>query len=141
MIRTNKHFKSQISVFESIFISLLFIIIVSTLINKTDFTTHDFETNTQSLIDTIYYSETFRQIILNENLSQNSTTQDWTNITNLLNQEYINYELIISNLTSSKKIHNCSGELEKIYSEKIIFSGINNTANFEFRIIRLGVCN
>ena len=133
--------KSQITVAE---IPLLILLISSSIIyftyepNINLIQNKDYSVTINSFLNAIYSSDEFRNIIMKENLSSVTITENWTNMSKLLNETFGKYELIISNNTVSKKIFSCNTTYNKFFSEKII--SIQNNSDFEFRKIKLGVC-
>lgn len=98
----------------------------------------DYSFTVETFLDSIYYSGDFRSQVINEDLSVVGVTEDWSSLELLLNDSFLKYELIISNTTSSKSIYSCSADNTKIIRERII--AINNSEQYEFRLLRLGVC-
>ncbi len=131
--------KSQIAFFEFTLVFLLFgFIFTSNILIQNNDIEKDYKVTVDSMLNSIYYLEDFRNITLDEDLSQSLITQNWDNVETILNSSFNNFELIISNNTVSKKIFICSATYNKIYNEKII--SIKNNTKFEFRKITLGVC-
>lgn len=98
----------------------------------------DYKFRISSLVDALIMEENYRNIIMLENLSSSSITEDWTNIAQLINKSFLNYEIILSNNSVEKEIFICNASYSKFFDEKII--SIKNNTLFEFRKIRLGVC-
>ena len=131
--------KAQISAFEMTMATILLfssIMYFGYYIDEKSIGFH--KTQIDSFLDTMYYSEDFRNIIMNEDLSQVTLTEDWTNISLLLNTSFRNYEILISNETVTKTIYSCTEDSGKEYSEKII--AILDNDYYEFMKITLGVC-
>lgn len=134
-----KFIKSQVSAFE---MTLGIILLFSTVMyfgyyfGEQNIGVH--KTQVESFLDTIYYGEEFRNILMDEDLSQVNLTQNWANVSTLLNNSFRSYEVLVSNETVSKTIYSCNGTSGKEYSEKIITIKDNN--NYEFRKLTLGVC-
>jgi hypothetical protein len=95
-----------------------------------------------SLIDSIYFSEKFRDNIFNENISNPSLSTNWQELNTILKNSLNDYELKLITDSNSKLIFSCSKNYEEYsyvyFVERILFIKDNN--NFEKRIIRLGVC-
>jgi len=131
--------KSQISAFEMTMATILLfssIMYFGYYIDEKNIGFH--KTQIDSFLDTMYYSEDFRNIMMNEDLSQEALTEDWTNVSLLLNTSFRSYEILISNETLTKTIYSCTEVSGKEYSEKII--AILDNDYYEFRKITLGVC-
>ena len=131
--------KTQISAFEMTLATILLfssIMYFGYYIDEKNIGIH--KTQIDSFLDTIYYNEDFRIIIMSEDLSQASLTQNWTTFSTLLNTSFKRYEILISNETVTKTIYSCTEISGKEYTEKII--SILDNDNYEFRRITLGVC-
>ena len=136
MIFKNKN--ALISIFEIVFILTLFSGAIIYFTTSHNLEEKDYKFTIETSLDRIYYDVNNRGILFDEDLSQTSLTQNWTNISTFLNSTFLNYELILSNKTVDKIIFNCSSLNEKYFSEKVI--SIKNNTVFEFRKIKLGVC-
>lgn len=130
--------KTQISVIELPMLFLLFGFALVYFNTSLDFNDIDYKLRIDSFLDSLYFSENFRNTIYNENLSSNSITSNWSNFSNLANSSFLKYELIISNNTISKTIFFCNDSNNKYFKEYIL--SIQNNTNFEFRKIKFGVC-
>jgi len=133
-----KSSKGLISVFEITFLFILFFSSITYFGILTNHEEKDYKFNIESSLDTLYFYEQNRVLFMEEDLSNLTTTGNWTNISNILNSIYLNYELVISNNSISKKIFSCNSSNEKYYTERII--SIENNEIYEFRKIKLGVC-
>lgn len=91
-----------------------------------------------SVLDSIYYSESYRNLIMDENLTSPSVEEDWTNVSDVLSEVFLNYELILFDDVDEKLIFSCSSKFNKYYTERVI--SIKDNDNFGFRKVRLGVC-
>jgi len=91
-----------------------------------------------SSLDSLYNTNSFRDTIMVEDLSNSNIIENWDPIFSYLNSSFLNYELILSNLTTSKIIKSCNATTEKYLSERIF--AIKNNTIYEFRMLRLGVC-
>lgn len=140
MIKMYFNKKCQISVFETMYSFLIVILMFSFYFYNSTKNINDkqYKYNIDSMLNSIYYSENFRSQILNENISEEALSQDWSLLNNTLKKAYSSYEFVIKNSTVSKKIFECDPTYSKIYSSKII--AIENNDNFKFREIILGVC-
>jgi len=131
--------KGQISAIE---IPIIFLLLSSALIYfnfTSDLSNNiDYSLTIDSFLNSLYFSNQFRKNIMLENLSTTTIIQDWSQVDTLLNKSFSNYELIISNKTTSKYIFSCNATYNKYFSQKTI--AIYNNSNFEFRKITLGVC-
>ena len=131
--------KSQFASIEIILLILLFAFSTAYFYKPIDSTLQDYKLNIDSALDTIYYSDDYRSIIMNEDISLSSHTEDWSDINTTLSDFYRNFELILSDDNLSKNIFSCSGDFNtKYYTERVI--AIEDNDNFEFRKLRLGVC-
>ena len=130
--------KTQISIIEIPLLLLLFIsfLFIPGILHQSE--TKDYKLSIDSFFDSIIYSEDYRDIFMDENLSKLSITEDYSNLKIVLDKVFIHYDLSISNLTVEKKIFSCEPIFNKYVSERII--SIKNNDNFEFRKIILGVC-
>lgn len=129
---------AQISFFEFVLIFLLFGFLFTSSIYDSKTIDKDHKIGVDSFLDSIYYSEDFRNLTFDENLSASALSEDWTQVQLLLDNSFNNYELILSNSSDSKHIFSCDAKYNKYYSERII--SIKNNTRFEFRQLRLGVC-
>lgn len=136
----NHNLKSQLSIVEVAFVLLLFSFVA--VYFSFDFDLNEqknYQVNLDSSLNSIYYSESFRNKIMSEDLSVEAFTNDYGDLESLLENMYVNYEFIISDDVNSKKIFTCSDSSMKYYSEKII--SISDSGNiYNFRKIRIGVC-
>ena len=132
-----KNKKAIITVIEMSLLVLMFVS-VSYYMTSNPVFDHPYQESVDSMLDAIYQSGDFSQMVLSENLSAFFPSQDWTSISRILNESYNDYELIISNTTYSKKIYICQARYSKINSQRIIT--ISNNTQFEFRKVTLGVC-
>lgn len=143
MIRSkflNYNLKSQISIVEIAFVLLLLSFTAVYFSFNFDLSEpKNYQVNLDSSINSIYYSENFRNKIMSEDLSVEAYTNDYSDLQLILDEMYLNYEFIISDNINSKKIFACSDNSMKYYSEKII-AVPNNGNSFSFRKITLGVC-
>jgi len=132
--------KTQISIIEIPFIFVLFSFIIGFLYftSNSNLNLDTEDLTISSSLDSIYYSEEFRSNILKEDLSITNPSQNWSNLSIYLNKIFLEYEFVISNSTTEKKIFSCNAKYSKKYFERII--SIENNTNFKFRKIKLGVC-
>ncbi|MFW6009301.1 MAG: hypothetical protein ACOCP8_08575 [archaeon] len=133
--------RGQFVLVEILLIGLLFSSLLYLTYNSNRDDVQSYYYTVDSSIDAIYYSESFRNIILNEDLSVIDLTQNWTELESILNNKFKSYEFVISNITDKKTIFDgCAGDYHnKIIKERII--ALKNISNYEFRIIKLGVCS
>ena len=129
--------RAQISVVEGILMILLFVFFFSSLTLYSQTTYTGSSVNLDSLLDSIYYSENYRDIIMNEDLSSEELSQDWSEIESVLNNSVGSYELILLNKTTNKKITECQASYGKNFEERIFGSSQDE---YEFRKLRIGVC-
>lgn len=128
---------AQFSVIELSFVFLLFIFSISFFSAKSNVENVDYGYSVESFLDSIYYSEDFRSLMLDEDLSNGAITEDWSSFEEIVGRNFNSYSIAISNLSISKNIATCTGDF-KYVSERLI--SIENNDNFEFRMISLGVC-
>ena len=133
--------KAQITVVEMGLLFLLFGTILGVLGMHFYEDDSNYISQVDSFLDMIYYSNQFRSLFMGEDLGSSAISEDWIDLGVLLNNSFGsgNYEVILSNLSNSKKIYSCESNYEKYYVERIL--SINNNTLFEFRMIRLGVCS
>lgn len=131
--------KSQVSVFEIGFaVTLLFAFTIYFGFYIMDDGVGVHKTQVESFTNSMYYSEEFRNLFMNEDLSQSTITQNWTNFSNLASNAFVSYSLVLSNETINKTIYSCTEISGKEITEKIMFIRDNNYS--EFRKITFGVC-
>lgn len=131
--------KAQFSVIELIFLILLFSLISSYIFFDFKISHKDYNVMLETGLDSIYYSEGFREEILAENLGVEGLTQDWTLLNQTLSKMFNKFEFIILSSSDSKIIFSCGEISGKLFDERII-SIDGNGDNYDFRKIRLGVC-
>ncbi len=137
---------AQISIIEFPMLIMLFSLFIGGIYIIPNLAQNDFSNNIESFLDSVYYSDDFRENVILENLSKDSLDVDWSNLNLILSEVYGdgNYEIIISNLTYSKVIFSCNASLNKYYAERIISifnnSNTDNNSIYDFRKIKLGVC-
>jgi hypothetical protein len=136
-----KPMKGQFALIEILLIGLLLSSLIYLSYNSHREELQSYNYLVDSSIDAIYYSENFRDLIVSENLSVGILTQDWTEMQNILDYKFNNYELVIFNNTYEKVIFNgCDYDYKnKIIKERIVV--LKNASSYDFRIIRLGVCS
>ena len=133
--------KSQFSIVETIFVILLFLSVIGTYtLYNNNYNSKDYSISLESAIDSIYYSLDYRELFINENIEISAITEDWSFLNNTLSNMFNKYELILldESQTISKTIFSCEEVNGKMYTERII--SINSGNQFNFRIVRLGVC-
>ncbi len=130
--------QSQVSFIEFVLVFLMFGFLFTTITYSNSIIDEDRKYTVDSMLDSLYNLEEFRNLTLDEDLSSSSLTGDWDNIESYLNSSFLGYELLISNNSFSKKIFSCSETYEKYFSENII--SIKNNTEFDFRKVTLGVC-
>ncbi|MDA3856503.1 MAG: hypothetical protein PF569_09690 [Candidatus Woesearchaeota archaeon] len=130
--------KSQITVVESSFILLLFLGTIVFLVVKPSLSSElNYQKNVDTIADSIYYSETFRDIIMLEDLTTDTKSEDWSKFELVLNSSISDYDFSISNGTLSESLYSCDGDF-KDFAERVI--SIENNTVSEFRTFRIGVC-
>lgn len=135
-----RYFKNKSGIITAIEISVLFLLISSFFIyfNHNLEIDNKYNLNLESSLDSLLFLDQHRKILILENLSSSFLIEDWSNIEIYLDKVFLNYELIISNSTISKKIFSCESQISKTYTSRVV--GIYNNSNYEFRKIILGVC-
>lgn len=130
--------RSQISVVEITLVLVMFasFIVYFGVLKQPVTTDHQIEID--SMADALYASEEFRERIISEELDIRLATENWSNISTILNSTFAEYELVVGNLTDEKKIEDCTGVYYKAYAERIIT--IKDNDNYDFRKFRIGVC-
>jgi len=138
-----KNTKSQISIIEIIFIILLLSVFFSYYSYNPDmfFQEKEYKNELNTIADSIYYSENYRDLIINENLTNNSIDYTkWNNFNQTISKLISNYEIIIRENNLSKNIFNCSGKIKnREFVERIIFCN-NLSTVCKFRKIQIGGC-
>ncbi len=130
--------KAQISIIEFTFVMVLLSATIGYLIYSFPLQSQDYDITLNSMLDSIYYSEDYRAIFMDENLAVGAKTENWNSLSSVLNKTLGNYELILYDDTNEKYIFSCNETLGKKFSERII--AIKNNTLYDFRKIRLGVC-
>lgn len=130
--------KSQFSVIEVIFLVLLFSVISSYVFFDFKIPQKDYNLLLETSLDSIYYSEDYRQIIIDESLILSSLTEDWSQINVSLEKMLGDFELIVLDGSRSKVIVSCVESSGKVFDERIIT--VDSGDSYDFRKIRLGVC-
>ncbi len=130
--------KAQFSVIEIGFVLLL---LFTFMIHIKPFG-FEFQDDKKILVDSYLHSlkfnSTIRDLVLNENLSNSSLSQNWSQVDIYLGESFLSYSLNVGNSTTTKSIISCSGAYGKYVSEDIIATDSSN--NYDFRKISLGVC-
>lgn len=130
--------KSQISVIEMAVVLGLFGAFSIYFGSLVEVNQVDYQFQIDSLLDSIYYSEDYRSVIMSEDLTSSELSQDWDEIINFIEEDVENFEIVVGNLSNEKIVTFCTGVYHKSFSEKVI--SIEDNDNFEFRKIRIGVC-
>jgi len=128
----------QFSVVEILFVILLIGSVSGYILFDFKEVNKDYSTFVESGLDVIYYSEDYRNIIINENLQVGGLTENWNNLELALSDMTNNFELIILDNSDSKVIFSCNETSGKILDERVI--SVNSGDKFSFRKVRLGVC-
>ena len=128
----------QFSVVEILFVILLIGSVSGYIFFDFKEVNKDYSTFVESGLDVIYYSEDYRNIIINENLQVGGLTENWNNLELALSDMTNNFELIILDNSDSKVIFSCNETSGKILDERVI--SVNSGDKFSFRKVRLGVC-
>jgi hypothetical protein len=145
-IKMSKNFKSkfkkiaQITVIEFSLLALLFsgiFIYISVEPQKTSNSFYSY--NLETYLTSISKIQLVREVIVLENLSNSTITQDWTFILSAMNISFNSFELIVSNNTVSKTIVSCTSTNGKFF--KSVFISSYNITEFEPKTVTLGVCN
>ena len=141
----NNFKKSQMSIIESVFMIMLFVVFSTYYSYDTNslIATQDYTFSIDSAVNSIYYSDDYRNIIFEEDLL-NSTIDfvKWDSMNQTLSNMFYNFELVITDDTGnySKTIFECKqGMYNKLLSERMFFCGAD-LDNCNFRVLRLGVC-
>ncbi len=135
--------KSRSSQFAIVELSLLALLISGAIVYliyyDNSYMDFDYGFQASSALDTVFTLTTFRDIVISEDLSNSTLTEDWSEITNFLSSAFLKYELLIINDFNEKTIiSSCNNYFKREYFERIV--SIGNETQFEFRKIRLGVC-
>ena len=131
--------KAIISVVELGLVAVLFVVIVTYVSIVPQVNDKDNTFQLESMANSIYYDGTFRDIIMNEDISGSSPTLSWTPMYYYLNASFRNFEIIILNDSDSLKIVGCETTYYKKFTERVLTINTSNSS-FEFRRFRLGVC-
>ena len=131
--------KAQLSVVEMGFVLLLLSTYLLYLGTLPSVPSPDPQYQIDSALDSLYYSEEYRDLFLNENLDIALPTGNWTNVTEYLNRSFSSYELIIASESQEKYIETCSASYYKSFSERILVVDTSGE-EYEFRKLSLGVC-
>lgn len=101
--------------------------------------TSSYHLQSKTFLHTYNFTQTQRDIIFSENLSQESITQNWTTITSNFSKEFFNYGLYVGNITEEKQIKQCSNNISnnKFSSQKLMLS---NKSVYSQKTLRLEVC-
>lgn len=129
--------KSQITVIEVSFIFILFFGVISFFVVKPCVSEINYQKSIDSVADSIYYSEYFRSIIMDEDLTDSIKTEDWSAFESFMDSILPTYDFVISNVTLSETLYSCDGDFKE-FAERII--SIKNNDIFEYRTFRIGVC-
>ena len=137
----NNNKKGQFSAVEILLMIIMFATVATFFGNNPLSTSNDFKYSVESSINSIYQSNNYRNSIIDENLSTDTNSQNWSSLENLLNKKYNSYKVKILNKTSKKTILDKCNQTynNKLISEKIVSTTGND--KYEFRRIRLEVCS
>lgn len=133
-----RHKKAFFSVFEISFV-LLILFSLASLPPLLSWGEYDYKESLDSYLVSLQINETFRQTIINENLSEESLTQNWSTIEVELENSFHDYELRIKSYdqNQSKLIFQCQTKTNKEFSSIYVVVDGNN---YDFREVILGVC-
>lgn len=133
--------KAQISIVESVLFIVLFLSFAYAYGTIHFQNEQQIETSidVDTMMDLLYARNDTHQVIEAENLSTTTVTGNWTNVTNMLSVSFSSYEIIVYNLSTEKYIVSCNATYSKRYSERLY--AISNNSNFDFRVLRVGVCS
>lgn len=107
-----------------------------------EFQSNDSTLNTlqiKSFFHNFVFSDSQREVIFTENLTNSSVTQDWDSIITSFNASFTNYGIYVGNLTFEKNITSC---INHSYTHQRSFSRLffSNDSLYTSRVIRLEVC-
>lgn len=131
--------RSQFSAIEVVLVMMLFAFSSIYYVNSVSTSQKDYKYNIDTGLDSLYYNESYRFLIMNENLDVSHKVLDWSSLNQTLSNMYNNFELTIGNKTTSKFIYNCNQDYNNKYSTERIIS-IGDASTYEFRRVKLGVC-
>lgn len=135
-----KNNKAVFAIIESLFLLLLIIVGFSYFYNTSQNTVNsDYTYTLTSILNTMNKNDDYMDIVLKENLSQSTITQNWSQITNYLDSQFNNYLLYVGNTTTQKTIVSCNSRFEtNINQLMVIGNKISNEVGF--KVLTLGVC-
>ena len=136
--------RSQIALFEIAFVLLLFFGALTYFANVSyEKKSSDYQATVESFADVLYKNETFRNVIKNENLGNANLNQDWSEIEELLNNSFLNYELIVRGPPGNPNVQEvflCNKSYGKVITQRIVSGNDTDSNNYELRRVTLGVC-
>lgn len=135
-----KNKKGVFAIIESLFLLLLIIVGFSYFYNTNQNSVNsDYTYTITSILNTMNKNDDFMNIILQENLSQTTITQNWSGITNYLDSQFNTYLLKVGNTTTQKNIVSCDSRFEN-HINQIMVVGNRPTNEVDFKVLTLGVC-
>lgn len=137
LMRFNK--LAQITVIEFSLLALLFSGIFFYFTISQQPTTNSFNSyNLDTYLSSISKLDSIRNVVVLEDLSNTTITQNWTNTLTIINLTLNKYELYLTNGTTSKYIQTCTSINGKFFSQSFISS--YNLTTFDPKTLVLGVC-
>lgn len=132
--------KGLFSLFEIAFtLMLIGGVMIYGIYSSSSFHERSYGFQSKSFLHTYEFEPETREILFEEDLTQNSVVLNWTNVTDVFDDNFLNYGLLIGNITDEKSIVNCdnSSYTSKRSYQKIFFS---NESGYSSRILTLEVC-
>ncbi|MCA9486379.1 hypothetical protein H6501_00155 [Candidatus Woesearchaeota archaeon] len=133
--------KGLVSISEIVFLLFLFSSVMI-FVNREVMSKNTFESDhleVESLLLSLYYSDEFRQLVVEEDLSQASVSGNWLSLETLLASQLGNYEILVGNLSTQKVLVACDAQNFKVQAQVPVVA-FNETSS-EFRYLQLGVCS
>ncbi len=132
------NYKSQISVFE---MPLLILLFSSAFV----YVQYDKQPDVigdvilaETLLDSVYHNDTFRYLLVTENIASASLQEDWAQLKTYLDRTGLSYEIKIEDLTNEEFVYTCNAQYSKVISQRII--AVYDGGSYSQRTITFGVC-
>jgi hypothetical protein len=135
MIEKNK--RGIYSVFEVSSVILLTMLAFTLIYLDLDIEGKSKSIKVDTIADILILNEDFNFNLLNEDLSVDTISQNWSKIAVLLDNSLTNYELTIKNQSFEKDIFLCDGTYKKTYVKRFVMF-YNQT--YDFRTFKLALC-
>lgn len=136
-----KFVKSQIAIVEFVFVMIIILSFSSYLFFNNFNVFNDFSNvdKVNSFVDSFCFLNSYKDLILNENLDSNQVSQNWDGFVLDFSKSISFFKIVLEENDKEKIIFdNMNNCFDKFFIKRIFFYQKNN--QFNIRILKVGVC-